>query len=138
MRHVILCAAVCLLAGCGSGPSGSPVTGKVTFTDGAPLPRGVVTLNGPGGTYSSVIGADGSYTMESVPDGKYNVAITGAYESDVQTPDQHDAQSGEAAPVETTTAAPTSLIPDSYADPEMSGLTVTVPSDDYTIQVEKL
>lgn len=136
MKHLILAACLCVLAGCGGGASGTTVTGKATFTDGTPLPRGAVTFTGKTGTYSSAIGPEGAYTMENVPDGSYQVVVTGVTEGDVQAADQHTAQPpGESA--EITVPEVKSLIPEKYSDPDQSGLTVTVPGD-YTIQVEKL
>ena len=134
MKHLILACCLALLAGCG-GPGGAAVSGKVTYTDGSPLPKGVVVYTGKGGSYQSAIASDGTYTLENVAEGSYQVVITGAFEGDAQVPEmQYDADGNY---IETPAPQRTPLISDRYTNPDESGLSVTVPGN-YDLQVEKL
>lgn len=130
----------CLVAGCSGGSGGRTITGKVTFSDGSPLTKGVLSITNDDASSRGAIKPDGTFTLENVLDGEYLVAITGATEGGAngETGDdsmQYNEQGNliEASPA----AAPKSLIPEKYADPTKSGLTLTVPSDKYEIQVEK-
>ncbi|QEL17947.1 carboxypeptidase-like regulatory domain-containing protein [Limnoglobus roseus] len=72
-----------LLAGCGSGYY--PVTGKVTYPDGSPLPAGTVigeaTINGQPVSVQGNIEADGNFRLGTdkpgggVPPGSYKFAV---------------------------------------------------------------
>ena len=119
--HLVSLALVCLFAGCSGGAS---VTGKVTLDDGSPAPRGVVSLNSGSGSFRGGIQPDGTYSIEGVPAGEYNVAITGVMDSESSGGMNYD-DSGNY--VESTTPEPKSLIKDTYADPQQSGLKLTVP-----------
>lgn len=109
-----LLACVCWCAGCGSGgpPTGS-VSGKVTF-NGQPLTAGIVTfVNEEAGTGASgQLDPSGSYRIESIRTGEYNVAVH-------QAPPPPD-ETGQRAEL------PKLNIPEKYLTPETSGLTATV------------
>lgn len=136
MRCFLFAGLACLIAGCSGGASGTTITGKVTFGDGSPLTKGVVVINGESGSSRGAINPDGTFTLENVVDGEYQVGITGAKEGgEAETDMQYDEQGNyiESKPA----AEPKSLIADKYSDPTQSGLTLKVPSDKYEIQVEK-
>lgn len=105
-----------------SGPEMTPVSGKVTYHD-APVTQGNITFipvdPNQGAPAIGSIGADGSYTLHTVePDdgvrpGSYKVAV-----SVVPEPEDTYAVKPQAK----------SKISPVYADPETSGITVTVES----------
>ena len=134
MKYSILLLLAIGLCGCG-GPSGSEVAGKVTFTGGGPLPKGVVNLNGPGGSYRGMINSDGTYTISNVADGTYKVTITGAVEggSSASTEMQYDADGNY---IEPETSEPKPLIQSIYSSSDQSGLKLDVPGD-YNLEVMK-
>ena len=131
---VVLLFVIGTTAGCG-GSTGIEVSGTVSFTDGGPLPRGVVNIDGPGGSYRAAIAADGSYTISGVADGSYKVAITGAMDGDSVQSDEmeYDADGNY---VEPEVEEPKSLIGPDYSDPSKSGLELTVPGE-YDLKVSK-
>jgi hypothetical protein len=138
MRNLILFAAVlCLLAGCDSGGGGSTVTGKVTLDDGTAAPRGGVTLRNDGGSFRGSIESDGTYTVENVPDGDYEVAVAGVTDREVDSEAgmAYDDDTGEYA--DTEADAPKSLIKAKYSNLQQSGLTITVPGGSYDLTVER-
>ncbi|HUG69755.1 MAG TPA: carboxypeptidase-like regulatory domain-containing protein [Pirellulaceae bacterium] len=132
-KLIVSLALVCLFAGCSGG--GAELTGKVTMDDGAPVPRGAVQLNGAGGSYSGGIQPDGTYTITGVPSGEYNVAVTGAMDSE-PTEEAGMDYDDEGNFVESTTPEPKSLIKDMYSDPEKSGLKLSVPGS-YDLKVDR-
>jgi hypothetical protein len=135
MRNFILFAGlVCLLTGCGS--TGNTVTGKVTLDDGSTAPRGTVSLMGEGLSFRGAIGSDGTYVIEGVEPGTYSVAVTGvtAEEVDSQAGMEYDDEKGEY--IGEAAEPPKSLIKDIYFNPTTSGLTITVPSESYDLQLE--
>lgn len=125
-------AVVCLFAGCSGG--GANVAGKVTLDDGGPVPRGAIQLNGAGGSYRGAIQSDGTYTIAGVTSGEYKVAITGAMDSAPADEGMNYDDAGNF--IESQASAPKSLIKDTYADPETSGLTLKVPGS-YDLKVER-
>ena len=131
MRHIALASILCLLAGCSGGEGGQQVTGKVTFSDGTPLKKGVVNFASEKNLYRGGVDAEGTYTLEDVQSGEYKVSITGAHEGgEVPGTDEgHVPEGAQPTPV-------TPLIDPKYEDEEQSGLTVKVPGD-YNIKVEK-
>lgn len=132
MKHllVLLLATVCM-AGCGKG--GSTIEGTVSFTDGGPLTKGVISITGNGGGYQAPIGADGTFTLTGVVEGDYSVAITGAMDSAPDLGMNYDDKGQYVAP---KAAEPKSLIKADYSDPSKSGLTLKVPGD-YNLKVDK-
>jgi len=109
-----LLACGCWCAGCGTGapPTGS-VSGKVTL-NGQPLTTGVVTFvnEETGAGASDELDPSGSYRIESIRTGEYNVAVHQA----PLPPEQ----------VGSRAELPKLNIPDKYLTPETSGLTATV------------
>jgi hypothetical protein len=67
-------------AGCGSG---SRITGRVTYEDGAPVPYGTVAFTTDKATYTGSIQKDGNYAIgvtknaQKIPFGTYKVWLTG-------------------------------------------------------------
>ncbi|MDR0869238.1 MAG: carboxypeptidase-like regulatory domain-containing protein [Planctomycetaceae bacterium] len=116
MRNILfLClffVATCL----GCGGKGFNVSGKVTFPDGKPVPRGQVTLFSDTFTAGSGIGADGTYRINMpVPAGTYKVTVRATEDSPSDT---------KVAPEDVKPPKP--LVDVKYNSPEKSGLTVDV------------
>jgi hypothetical protein len=135
--------------GCGGGTG--TVTGKVTY-NGEPLPSGTVVFwNTDGkGTKEAEIQADGSYTIEQMPAGPAKVAVMtphggavagggmggppgrgpggGPPQSMVPPADKipPGVDPGKMYGSGKPEAKKSVKIPDSYADPQKSGLTYTV------------
>lgn len=130
MRRAV--AGVLLLAagGCG-GPTTFPVSGRVHFADGTPLPIGRVTVRLPGGLGASGwLHADGTFDLgtqtatDGLPPGTYPVAIDNA----VTPPPAGYAPNFVSKP----------LIHPKYANPDTSGLVFEVPATRvWDITVEK-
>jgi hypothetical protein len=135
MRFLLGLACVCAVAGCGGGGGGVDVAGTVTFTGGEPLPRGVVSISGPGGSYRAAIKSDGSYMISGVPSGTYKVALTGVFDGPPIQGDQmeYDADGNY---IESKAIEPKSLISDMYSALDQSGMTLKVPGE-YDFQVPK-
>lgn len=125
------------LAGCG-GDTGSTIQGIATFSDGVALPRGVVTFNGDAGSYSGKIGAEGKYELEAVASGTYVVVLTGVMDREASSDGggmNYDEQGDYVPPTE---EEPKSLIEADYSDASKSGVSVTVPSENYDIKADKV
>ncbi len=112
---VVACCLLLAAAGCGRG-HGASVSGRVTL-DGEPLDTGTVTFHpvGDGPTAYGGIHPNGSYqaktgTQPGMPPGEYRVTVLAATEPPTD---------GPSVPGEMIT-------PSHYADPEQSGLRVTV------------
>ncbi|MDA0810732.1 MAG: carboxypeptidase-like regulatory domain-containing protein [Planctomycetota bacterium] len=136
MKYSVALLSVLLLAGCGGGGrGGSEVAGTVSFTGAGPLPRGVVSINGPGGSYRAAIKSDGTYVISDVPDGTYTVAITGVFDGPPVEGDQmeYDADGNF---IESEVVEPKSLIDPMYSTFDQSGMTLKVPGE-YDLQVPK-
>jgi len=125
---------VSFLSGCG-GKEGSLVEGSVMYSGGSPLETGVVALTGKGGSYRAKI-EKGLYKIENVPDGTYKVSITGAKEGGSDEGDGMNYDKDGNFIEEKPGAEPKSLIDAKYTDPELSGLTITVPGK-YDLEVVK-
>jgi len=133
MKHLILAVSLCLIFGCG-GKAGTSATGKVTFSDGTPLTKGVVVYSSKAGSFQGAIKQDGTYTLAGVPNGEYRVAITGAEEGgNVSLEMKYDAQGNY---IQSPPATIVPLIKPKFADLENSELSKKVPGD-YNITVEK-
>jgi len=134
-NFILLAGLLCFVIGC--GPGGNTVTGKVTLDDGSPAPRGTVTLRNAAATFRGAIGADGTYTIESVADGTYDVAVTGVTNEDV------DSQAGMAFDDKTgrytskLPPPPKPLIKATYFNPTTSGLSTTVPGGAYDLKLDR-
>ena len=141
---------VCLLAlvGCNTGPSVSPITGKVTL-DGAPLPGATVTFSPvKGGTGSAAVGtvdANGEYKLTDMKStnigsgavaGDYKVGIVWFKPEANDTSRSSGASSDGAMTTDkaaaTTTSGPKLALPAPYQNPETSGLKATVKSGQNT------
>lgn len=136
MRNFIfLVGLLCVVVGC--GPGGNTVTGKVTLDDGSPAPRGTVTLVGESGSFRGAITADGTYAIEGVASGTYDVAVTGVTDKEV------DSQAGMAFDdntgmyTDSPAEAPESLIKAIYFNPRTSGLKLTVPGGPHDLKLER-
>lgn len=125
---VAACLVLCLGCGGGSGLDTHPVSGKVTIKGGEPVKKGIVQFSN--GTYTSIGGieTDGSYTMSSageddgVPPGTYKVVVLNTNLPDIKD----DGSMVEIPPV----------IDARYESPDNSGLTVTVPGDNYDLELD--
>jgi len=105
---------VCCL-GCGGG-KGFSVSGKVTFSDGTPVPSGQVTFSSSNVTAGGGILPDGTYTVStSVPAGTYKVTVM-ALENTMSDP---NVSVEDAKPAK-------SLVDPKYNNPETSGLVCEV------------
>jgi hypothetical protein len=93
---------------------------------------------GEGVSFRGPISSDGTYVIEGVADGEYSVAVTGVTDEEVdsQAGMGYDDETGEYVE-ETEADLPTSLIKDIYFNPTTSGLSITVPSDSYDLQLER-
>lgn len=127
-----LISAVCVLAACvaGCGRSGlHPVSGRVAFADGSPVPTGrVVVSYGDGKSSWGTIKPDGSFTIgtlkqtDGMRPGSYRVAIKDAF-VEVE-------ENGR------TVSKP--VVHQRFADPATSGLEFEVPQQtQWDIVVEK-
>lgn len=136
MKYLVALLSMFVLAGCGGGNGGSEVAGTVNFTGAGPLPRGVVSISGPGGSYRAAIKSDGTYVLTGVPDGSYKVAITGVFDGPPVQGDQME-YDDDGNYIEAAVAEPKSLIDPLYSSFDESGMTVKVPGDAYDLQVPK-
>jgi len=136
MKYSVALLSVILLAGCGGGGrGGSDIAGTITFTGDGPLPRGVISISGEGGSYRAAIKSDGTYLLTDVPDGTYKVALNGVFDGPpvqgYQMEYDADGNYIEAAVVE-----PKSLIDPMYSTLDQSGMTLKVPGE-YDLDVPK-
>lgn len=81
----LLALVACLIPIQGCGPTASQVSGKITFTDGAPLPFGRVTFTPKAGAagFWAPLTADGTFVVDvemAAQPGDYSVTIVGADE----------------------------------------------------------
>ncbi|WP_153556622.1 peptidase associated/transthyretin-like domain-containing protein [Roseimaritima sediminicola] len=113
----------------GCGPGGSEVSGTVLVGD-QPAPRGTVNLDGEEGSYRGGIGEDGTFTIENVPEGSYQVAVAGVLDKAPASGMGEDMYNQSGPP-------PKSLIDPKYSSPTTSGLTLTVPSDTYDLTLDQ-
>lgn len=117
------------LAGCG-GKVGT-VSGKVTYR-GQEVPAGLVTFYGPDNSVLRArINPDGTFTAERVPAGEVRVSV------DVpQPPPVPRTPAVPGGPVDPRVGLPTVPIPRRYADPNSSGLVLTVHSGAQNYPIE--
>lgn len=125
---------VLFLSGCGGGGEDtSLIEGKVLYSTGEPLEKGVVVLTGEKGSFRAKIEEAGAYKIEDVPAGDYQVTITG---TDAGSDDgdgmNYDADGNYIEKKEGP--APKPLIDAKYTDLEKSGLSLTVPGT-YDLEV---
>lgn len=128
---LLLCLLICLIA---AGCSGNKrLSGKVTFSDGEPAPKGVVIFEKENFISKGEIQPDGSYKLSSVaandgiPPGEYKVYVTGVTEMPPAPPG--------------VIAMPIYLCDSKFENPETSGLTCKIPAPgnrfDITIERRK-
>jgi hypothetical protein len=120
----ILCTALALLPGCGSGGSETAVTGAVTY-NGAPVESGVITFSPIGGGTS--FGAKiegGKYRPDKVYSGEYRVMIM-ATQSASAPRSREEAQQQGASPTKTPNYIPENA--------EGNGQTVEIKPGDQTL-----
>ena len=120
-RKLFVClplVAVFFIAGCGNNHQ---LTGTVTFTDGNPVPRGMVLFTAEGDAFQArgQIRPDGTYIVgaltdrDGLPPGEYRVHVT----------DITKTSSGTGG-----VGMPVPLVLERYFSDVTSGLTVTVPA----------
>lgn len=123
-----------LVAGCGGsgGPEMAKVSGKVTY-QGKPLTKGTISfisVDPSGSNANSVIGPDGSYTLQTTnPNdgavvGEYRVIVSDIDPNALNTP-----APGEPVKKQERT------IPEKYEKPDTSGLTKKVVSGSNTFDI---
>jgi hypothetical protein len=133
-RAALVVAVLAFAAGC---ESKTTVTGKVTYR-GAPVSGGSVTLVASDGTaYAGTIQADGTYSIPDVPTGDVRIGVAGAGRAGAGSRAGPSGR-GDAGPIgrgkapdgppQETKAPAGPPIPDSYFDPQKSGLIRTVKS----------
>lgn len=115
-RHQALLTTLVLLAGCSAGPKLYPVSGRITFPDGNPLPEGSVELqardaDGRRWHPRAAVNKDGYFSLATVIGGREQTgAPAGTYDVIVVS----------------VTGRGTSRIDPRFMDFATSGLTVTV------------
>jgi hypothetical protein len=134
MKYLVTLLFAVGVAGCG-GASGTDIAGTVSFLEGGALPKGVVSINGPAGSYRGSISADGTYVITGVAEGDYKVTITGAMDGDPAAVNEmnYDAEGNYIKP---EVVEPKSLISGIYSSSDTSGLTLKVPGE-YDLRVAK-
>jgi hypothetical protein len=104
------------VSGCGGGTG--EISGTVRF-QGQPLSSGFVTFtiaSDPGNRFSATIGADGTYRIAACPSGSARIAVKAVVPRGGQSPPGKEKHTGDGPPA----------IPARYANPETSGLELTV------------
>lgn len=112
------------LAAAGCGPRTATVSGKVTY-QGKPVVVGTLTLvAADGSAHQTGLGPDGSFTLPSVPTGPARVGVS----SPEPPPAGKGSRSGDSRVKVPAPPPPGAWVrlPDKYADPTTSGVTVTV------------
>jgi hypothetical protein len=134
---VALVLLVAVAAG-GCGRKTAVVRGKVTY-EGKPLTMGSVILVDEGGRFSArgPIQPDGTYEIANAPTGKVKMGVSnpppvGAKGGQPLIGPKDDPETKQAAEL----AAKYVPSPDTYMDPEKSGLVHEVPADGATINID--
>lgn len=134
LKLVISCVLSAFVVGCGGsgGPEMARVSGKVTY-QGKPLTKGTISfisVNPDGSNANSVIGPDGSYSLQTTnPNdgavvGEYRVIVSDVDPNALNTP-----APGEPVKKQERT------IPEKYEKPDTSGLTKKVESGSNTFDI---
>jgi hypothetical protein len=123
---LVVAAGSLLAAGCGANAS---VSGRVTHK-GKPLPAGTVTfLTADNKIFTSQITSDGTFTVPQLTAGTVKIGV--------QTPPPQPADDSQAPrPSDAPTPPPPVILPAKYADPNASGLTLTVTGGSQTHNIE--
>ncbi len=123
---VFLAVSLALVAGCTPSPPRGTLVGSVQY-QGTALQEGTVQMYSPslGEGGMAAIAADGSFTIEALPPGKYELAI--------EPPEVLNDYGGKAAPGYETKEMEN--IPAKYRQFETSGLEVTIAEGDNSIDV---
>ena len=123
---VFLGVSLALVAGCTPSPPRGTLVGSVQY-QGTALQEGTVQMYSPslGEGGMAAIAADGSFTIEALPPGKYELAI--------EPPEVLNDYGGKAAPGYETKEMKN--IPAKYRQFETSGLEVTIAEGDNSIDV---
>ncbi len=134
--RIALLSLLCSVAvGCGSsGPETSPVSGKVTYKDGSPVPGGTIVFSKDNMEVTGAIKPeDGTYTLTTAKEG--DGAPPGDYQVYFRQPNEasggEPAGDGTALPGEAPLGEPAKIIekklfPQKYLAADTSGLTYTV------------
>ncbi|MBQ9812747.1 MAG: hypothetical protein IJM54_05490 [Thermoguttaceae bacterium] len=127
----IIGAATFLLTVCVGCSQNVPVSGKVTFEDGAPLTKGTVFFDNGKISGKGLLQEDGSFKIgfekegNGIPKGDYNVYIMGAVEESAKESNSNDAL-GKGGGLSMNDIVVTNLIDPKYRSASTSGLTVSV------------
>lgn len=135
MDKLTLLLVLLLLAFVTTGCGKYKVSGKVLFEDDdSPVTRGVITFIGDNVIGSGRIQSDGSYSVgiktekDGIPKGDYVVTIETS---------QPETSGGSGVFANAGAVAFVSITDTQYASSSRSGLTATVPSEDYTFHVKR-
>lgn len=121
------CAA--LTSGCGAKTG--ELTGRVTFHD-KQLQQGTVLAASSGGSvHSGVIQSDGSYTIPGIPVGPAKIAVNCPDPREVKVIPRKKEDNVPTADISTWIA-----IPEKYADPEKSGLSIDIKPGTNTFPID--
>lgn len=140
------------LVGCG-GSGGQTVNGTITFSDGAPLSKGVVNLVNKDYSFRGIVAPDGTYEVLAVQPGDYKVAITGTSVGTTGGSENEDGMAWDQDSGQYLSAPPpdpgsdegraelakkgeaANLLAAKFSQPDESGLKISVPGE-YALTVE--
>lgn len=117
-----------VIVGCGTGGSGTVVSGKVTHK-GDPVNAELVFIDGKSKEYKAPVMPDGSYSISDLPLGEYKVVVKAGLAPILGAPANQNAPGGIVPEtIKGTTPLPKAVAPPAkYATPD-NGLTYTVKS----------
>jgi|SRR6516165_7032671 hypothetical protein len=134
-RSVLACAATLaatvLCAADEKAAKTGTISGNVTY-QGKPLPAGIITFHtADGKALAGAIQSDGTYSVAKVPVGRVRVAVTTEVPKPKPRPEDKPKPPGEKD-------APAKVIPipAKYADPNTSGIVVTVVEGKQTVDIK--